>query len=84
MVATLATALPEIIPKREDATTATFAGPPLNLPMTAVANSLNSLLIPTVVIVWPKKTKIRTMVTATSRAVPKIPCGSRYKKVTRF
>ena len=43
---TLATALPETVPKSEELTTATLPGPPAWLPVIDIAKSMNSCPVP--------------------------------------
>ena len=76
-VATLATALPEIMPNRLLATIATFAEPPRNRPMIAIAKSVRNCPPPVRKSTWPKAMKANTMVEMTKVGMPRMPSESR-------
>ena len=53
----LATEDPEIVPKKAEETTETFAGPPVYFPARIVALSMNSLPSPVLWAITPNNTK---------------------------
>ena len=75
--ATLATALPETVPKRLDETTETLAVPPRYRPMATKATSVMNLSPPTAYRAWPKKMNATTMLAATVSGTPRRPLESR-------
>ena len=79
VVKTLATAVPDIIPIRLEPTTAALAGPPLDLPVRALAISIKTLPAPEFSNTAPNKTIKITNVAVTPKGVPKIPLPPRYK-----
>ena len=75
-VATLLTALPEIMPNRLDATTAILAAPPRRRPINAEAMSVNHSEAPDLSRSWPKNTNMMTMVQMIVIGMPNIATGS--------
>ncbi len=74
----LATELPEIVPKKPDANTATLAGPPTYFPAAARAKSIKNLPSPVLCKKAPKSTKRNTKEAETPKGIPKIPSVVRY------
>ena len=74
---TLATALPDTVPNRQDDTTATLAGPPRNRPIATSATSVRKRSPPTAYSARPKRTNATTIVAATARGRPSRPLASR-------
>ena len=73
VVTTTATAAPLIIPSNPEATTATFAGPPLLPPASALAISLKNLPMPHLFIISPNAINRNMYVDATLTDEPYIP-----------
>ena len=73
---TLATALPEIEPNRNEPSTAILAAPPRNRPIADIAMSVKKLMPPVPLRICPNKTKAITMVVATLIGSPSTPLVS--------
>jgi hypothetical protein len=70
---TLATAEPEMVPKRLEETTEIFPGPPRAPPVTARAKSMKNCPVPDFSRKAPKTTKRITYVADTATGIPQIP-----------
>ena len=70
VVAALAVALPDTIPKRALATTAILAGPPVNRPNMAVERSMKMVPPPIFIIMLPHITRMNRVPTATVVGIP--------------
>ena len=77
-----ATEEPETVPSSAEAITATFAGPPMCLPATAFARSMNSLPTPVFSRNAPKSINKNIYVEDTPRGVPKTPFSVKYMWLT--
>ena len=69
----LATALPEIEPKKAEDRLATFAGPPVVRPAIAVENSMKKRPVPSRSAKAPNRTKRKRNVADTLSGMPKMP-----------
>ncbi len=70
---TLATALPEIEPNRQEPSTAILAAPPRNRPISAIEMSVKNCMPPVFCNTWPNSRKAMTMVIATLTGKPRMP-----------
>ena len=70
---TLATALPEMEPNRQEATTAILAAPPRKRPINAIEMSVKKIMPPEYCSTAPNSTKAMTMVVATFSGRPRMP-----------
>ncbi len=84
VVTTTATAAPLIMPKRPEATTATFAGPPLVPPAMALAKSLKNWPMPHLFITSPNAINRKIYVEATLTDDPYIPSVLEKKWLINF
>ena len=75
-VATLATALPVMVPMSAEPTTATFAGPPRIRPIASIARSAKKRAPPAAFKTFPNRMKSTMMVVATASGEPKTPLVS--------
>ena len=75
----LAAAMPEMLPKRLDATTEILAAPPRYRPISPSAKSLKKPEPPERARSWPISTKATTMVQAISRTRPSRPLLSKLR-----
>ena len=78
VVQTLATEDPEMDPMSPELITATFAGPPVEWPASAIAKSMINFPIPVCSKKVPKRINRKTNVAETSSGVPKTPSVPRY------
>ena len=70
---TLATALPEIEPNRQEPSTAILAAPPRKRPISAIEMSVKNCMPPVLCSTCPNSTKAMTMVVATLIGRPRMP-----------
>ena len=75
VVATLLTALPEIMPNRLEPTTAILAAPPRRRPVSAEAMSVNHSEAPDFSSSWPKNMNMMTMVQMIVIGMPNMATG---------
>ena len=73
VVTTLARADPEIIPKKADATTLAFAGPPFRWPSSANDDRMNHIPAPAFSSKAPNMTKRKTKLVAIPNGIPNTP-----------
>ncbi len=78
VVTVLAMEEPEIVPKSDDESTETLAGPPESLPATTCARSMKNWPRPIFCAITPNSTKWNTTVDTIQSVMPKMPSAGKY------